>query len=81
MDARIAESRRGILDPRRGDTRFTLTRLVIGTHRPGVFGAGTKRFVAMLQGEGWVMRCRCEMLQGLIDASGGRPLRQSIEVQ
>ena len=93
MDARAAESRRGILDPRRGDTRFTLTRfdpspglaglvdrywfvrwdlrgqppyaqetltypqvnLVFGTHRPGVFGAGTKRFVATLEGEGWVI--------------------------
>lgn len=93
MDARTAESRRGILDPRRGAARFTLARfdpspdlaglvdrywtvrwdlrgqpphvqetlsypqvnLVIGTHQPGVFGATTKRFVATLEGEGWVL--------------------------
>lgn len=93
MDARTAESRRGILNPREGETHFTLARfdpspdlaglverywtvrwdlrgqapyaqetltypqvnLVFGTHRPGVFGAGTKRFVAMLAGEGWVI--------------------------
>ena len=88
-----AESRRGILNPRAGDARFTLSRqepaadlaglverhwivrwdlrgkepyaqetlpypcvnLVIGTHRPGVHGVGTRRFVAMLEGEGWVV--------------------------
>ena len=93
MDARTAASRRGILDPRRGDARFTLARfdpapdlaalvdrywtvrwdlrgqpphvqetlsypqvnLVIGTHQPGIFGATTKRFVATLEGDGWVI--------------------------
>ncbi len=93
MDARSAENRRGILNPREGETRFTLARfaaspdlaglverywtvrwdlrgrpphaqetltypqvnLVFGTHRPGVHGAGTKRFVAMLEGEGWAI--------------------------
>jgi AraC-like DNA-binding protein len=29
--------------------------LVIGTHRPGVHGVGTKRFVAALEGEGFVV--------------------------
>jgi AraC-like DNA-binding protein len=29
--------------------------LVIGTHRPGVFGPQTARFVAHLDGEGWVV--------------------------
>lgn len=29
--------------------------LVIGTHRPGVHGVGTTRFVAELSGEGWVV--------------------------
>jgi len=32
--------------------------LVIGTHRPGVHGVGTARFVAHLDGEGWVVGCR-----------------------
>jgi AraC-like DNA-binding protein len=88
-----AESRRGILNPRAGDRRFTLARhapapdlaalierhwtirwdlreqgphtqetlpyphvnLVIGTHRPGVHGVRTTRFVAELEGEGWVV--------------------------
>src|SRR5262245_26704462 len=29
--------------------------LVIGTHRPGVFGVCTQRFVAHLEGQGWVV--------------------------
>jgi AraC-like DNA-binding protein len=83
----------GILVPRAGEQRFTLTRrppsddlasivdrfwavrwdlrgkppfeqetlpypcvnLVIGTHRPGVHGPLTSRFVARLEGEGWVL--------------------------
>ena len=28
--------------------------LVVGTHRPGVHGIGTRRFVAELEGRGWV---------------------------
>ncbi|MCW5832400.1 MAG: helix-turn-helix transcriptional regulator [Labilithrix sp.] len=87
------DSRRGILDPRAADSKFTLARhapaaelasvvdrhwtirwdlrargprtqetlpfpqvnLVFGTHRPGLHGVGTKRFVAELEGEGWVV--------------------------
>src|SRR5258706_5914798 len=85
--------RHGILVPRAGEDRFTLTlhppaddlapvvdrfwivrwdlrkhpafeqetlpypcvNVVIGTHRPGVHGPLTSRFVARLEGEGWVL--------------------------
>ncbi|MGZ5970087.1 MAG: AraC family transcriptional regulator [Polyangiales bacterium] len=81
----------GILNPRRGEAHFTLSRhappadlagfverfwivrwelaapyeqetlpfpcgnLVIGTHRPGLFGVVSTRFVARLEGRGWVV--------------------------
>jgi AraC-like DNA-binding protein len=34
---------------------YPCANLVIGTHRPGLFGVGTRRFVAHLEGEGWVI--------------------------
>jgi AraC-like DNA-binding protein len=34
---------------------FPGTNVVIGTHRPGVHGPATARFVAHLEGEGWVL--------------------------
>ena len=34
---------------------YPCVNLVIGTHRPGVHGVATRRFVAELEGEGWVI--------------------------
>src|SRR4051794_29443199 len=34
---------------------YPCVNLVIGTHRPGLHGVGTRRFVARLEGEGWVV--------------------------
>jgi AraC-like DNA-binding protein len=34
---------------------FPCVNLVIGTHRPGIHGPLTTRFVALLEGEGWVV--------------------------
>ena len=34
---------------------YPCVNLVVGTHRPGVHGPATSRFIARLQGEGWVI--------------------------
>lgn len=34
---------------------FPQINLVFGTHRPGLHGVGTRRFVAEIEGEGWVV--------------------------
>ena len=34
---------------------YPCVNLVFGTHRPGLHGPATRRFVAMLEGEGWVV--------------------------
>jgi AraC-like DNA-binding protein len=34
---------------------YPCVNLVIGTHRPGLFGVSTRRFVAHLEGDGWVV--------------------------
>jgi AraC-like DNA-binding protein len=49
---------------------YPCANLVVGTHRPGLHGVCTRRFVAHLEGEGWVVgaRFRPGGLRALVDA-------------